>query len=42
MLNVVDELYNLITTQDLQSVEGLTKIIRDNNFPLVEEKMKDN
>ena len=39
-LNIVDDLCILFITQDFQSVEGLTNLLPDSIFLLVDEKWK--
>ena len=41
MFDILDDLYILFVTQDLENVKILTGSIRSNIFLLVEEKMKD-
>ena len=41
MLNFVDDLYILFTTQDFYRVHGLTSILRGGIILLFKEKMED-
>ena len=40
MLNVVDDIYILFITQDFQNVRALTNVLRDDIFPVFNEKIE--